>query len=76
MIAPPSIWPSTQRRVDRAADVVDLHELHDDDLARLVVDLDLGDAGRVRDRGVRLDLDLAGRVVDGRRTASAPSTSR
>ena len=65
-----------ERRVDRAADVVDLHHLLDDDFSGLVVDLDLGDARGVRDRRMRFDLDLAGRVVDCRRTASVPSKSR
>src|SRR6478609_11635412 len=38
-----------QRRVDRAADVEALPEMLDADLAGLVVDLDLGGAGGVRD---------------------------
>src|SRR4029079_3380767 len=55
-----------ERGVDSTADVVDLHELQNHDFARLVVALHLGDAGRVRDRRVRLDLDLTGRIVDRR----------
>ena len=63
MIAPPSICPSTSVGLIARPDVVDLHHLLDDDLTGLVVDLDLRDAGGVRDRRVRLDLHLPVRVV-------------
>src|SRR5438874_8516633 len=58
--------PLDERRVDRTPDVVDLDELLDVDLAGLVVDLDLGDAGGVGDGRVRLAVDLAGVVVHAR----------
>src|SRR5439155_27279908 len=56
-----------ERRVDRPADVEALVEALHDDFARLVVDLDLGRAGRVRDRGVGREVDLAGLRLDDRR---------
>ena len=53
-----------ERRVDGAAHVVALDEARDANLAGLVVDLDLGDARRVGDRGVGIELDGAGLGVD------------
>src|SRR6188472_505959 len=56
-----------ERRVDRAADVVDLDQARHPDDAGLVVDLDLGRAGGVRDRGVGRAVDLPRLGVDDRR---------
>src|SRR5439155_27340359 len=56
-----------ERRVDRPADVEALVEALYDDFACLVVDLDLGRAGRVRDRGVGREVDLARLRFDDRR---------
>src|SRR5439155_8301629 len=56
-----------ERRVDRPADVETRPEVLDPDLARLVVDLDLGCAGRVRDGRVGWAVDAARLRVDDRR---------
>ena len=50
--------PFHERRVDGAADVEALPELLHEHLACLVVDLDLGCAGGVRDGGVGRRVDL------------------
>ena len=56
-----------ERRVDRPADVEALDEPRHAHLARLVVDLDLGRAGGVRDRGVRRQVDAARLGIHDRR---------
>ena len=46
-----------ERRVDRPADVVGLDQFQDPNFPGLVVDLDLGDGGRVRDRRMGVEVD-------------------
>ena len=59
--------PLDEGGVDGEPDVVDLDEARHAHHAGLVVDLHLGRAGRVRDRGVGGKVDLAGLGVDDRR---------
>src|SRR5438045_2782506 len=69
-----SRFPSIARRI--SSDVVDLDQALDRHLTGLVVDLDVGDAGRVGDRRVRLRLDRTVVVVHVRKRLEGGAGAR